>query len=330
MKNVIRSLFFFFILLTAHTLKSQSYVQMMQDKTANFYDIQRAFNEYWSTHDKTQKGKGYKAFKRWEYMVEPRVYPSGNLSVLELQPSTFSALQEEAYAMSSSRALVNASWSSLGPAGAPSGGNAGRVNFVRFSPTDTATIFVGTPNGGLWKSSNSGGSWTQLAENFPFLGCSDLAIHPTNPNIMYLATGDADASDINSFGVLRTLDGGVTWDSTGRTFGVSALRTIRRLLINPLNPNTLFMGASDGIWRSLNAGVTWTQITTNSIRDMEFKPGDTTVVYACGTSFYRSTNGGTSFSTITSGLPASSVVTRMQISVTPAKPSIVFLLAALS
>ena len=59
---------------------AQDYVQMMRDPNVNFYDVQQAFNSYWE--GKTiEKGKGYKAFRRWEAYMAPRVYPSGNMTL---------------------------------------------------------------------------------------------------------------------------------------------------------------------------------------------------------------------------------------------------------
>ena len=64
-------------LLAAHTANSQDWVQKLQEPTTNFYEVQRAFNEHWQNRP-YERGKGFKQFKRIEYMMEPRVYPSGD------------------------------------------------------------------------------------------------------------------------------------------------------------------------------------------------------------------------------------------------------------
>jgi photosystem II stability/assembly factor-like uncharacterized protein len=115
--------------------------------------------------------------------------------------------------------------------GAPAGGNAGRINFVRFHPTNTNIIYVGAPVGGLWITTNGGTSWTTNTDQLAVIGCSDIAIDPSNTNIMYLATGDGDAGDSYSIGVLKSTDGGVTWNTTGLTWAVSLGRTISKLII---------------------------------------------------------------------------------------------------
>jgi len=319
----------------SNAMHAQSWVKMMQDPHANFYTIRDTFNAWYNNLPPGDEGDDdqYMKFQRWAYWVEPRCYPSGDLSQMQLSSEQFHDIQNN-WLASRSRTLVASNWSFLGPNAVPTGGGggAGRVNFVRFHPTDTATFFVGTPDGGLWKTTNGGSSYTSLTDGLAYLGCSDLAINPSNPNVMYLATGDGDGHDTYSFGVLHTANAGVTWDTTGFTYTVSSGSNINRLLINPQNPNTLFAGTSDGVWRSLNGGTTWTHVLTTAypdgIKDMEFKPGDTTVLYAVGVSFHKSTNGGTSFSTITSGLPSSTLVDRLAIGVTAANPAYVYVLAS--
>ena len=103
----------------------------------------------------------------------------------------------------------SANWTALGPFGSPSGGDAGRVTFVRFHPTLSNSIYLGTGAGGMWYSTDGGTSWATNTNSLAVIGCSDLAIDPVNPNIMYLATGDIDASDTYAIGVLKSTDGGV-------------------------------------------------------------------------------------------------------------------------
>src|SRR5262245_11321100 len=72
------------IFLTCFALNSiaQDWAEKMQNPNANFYEVKADFEQYWLTRDRTEKAKGYKAFKRWENFVERRVYPSGDLSLL--------------------------------------------------------------------------------------------------------------------------------------------------------------------------------------------------------------------------------------------------------
>jgi photosystem II stability/assembly factor-like uncharacterized protein len=216
----------------------------------------------------------------------------------------------------------------MGPYGAPIGGDAGRLTFIRFMPGNINIIFIGTGAGGLWKSTDAGVTWNTNTNGLEVLGCSDLAIHPNNTNIMYLATGDIDAGDTHSTGVLKSTDGGVTWNPTALTFSVSSQRRIGRLLINPLNPNSLFAATSVGIYRTNNGGASWALVRSGNFKDMEYRPSDTSTVYAVTSSqFFRSTTGGNtsaSFVQVTSGLATTGA--RMALSVTPADANYVYIL----
>jgi hypothetical protein len=86
MKKILLSLTLSLTTIISH---SQDWTELKSNKEANFYNLQQSFNTYWSTHDNTQKSKGYKVFKRWEYMVAPRVYPSGDLSLLTQNAKRF-------------------------------------------------------------------------------------------------------------------------------------------------------------------------------------------------------------------------------------------------
>jgi len=291
-----------------------------------------------------QKGKmsgGWKAYKRWENYMTPRLYPSGDRSVMTAAWNEYLDNFYAGGAASGTRAggpggtptTMAANWTIIGPTTSiPSGGGgAGRLNFVRFDPLASTTIYVGSPGGGLWKSTNSGTTWATQTDNLAVIGTTDLAIHPTNPLIQYLATGDGEAQDTYSIGVLKTTDGGTTWNPTGLTWLITQGRTISRLLINPQNPNTIFAATSNGVYRSRNAGVAWTQIASAvaNMKDIEFRPGDTTTVYATSTTlFYRSTNAGTTFATTSTGLPAAASVSRLSVAVTAANTGYVYVLAA--
>jgi PKD repeat protein len=370
MKKHIPFLLLFFVFISAKTVVSQSWVEKMQDPSVNLYDVQQAFEQYWSDSSKVvyvevpnpdatinskwhnasapptmlkKKLPGWKVFKRWEDFMRPRLYPSGDRSVMITAMNEYyenfyaadaSAPQNRAMSGGGTPTTQAANWTLIGPTTTvPTGGGAGRVNFVRFDPSNTNILWVGSPGGGLWNSTNGGTTWTTNTDNLAVIGISDVAIHPTNNQIMYLATGDGDASDTYSIGVLKSTNGGGTWATTGLNWVVTNGRTISRLLINPVNPNTIFAATSNGVYRSRNAGATWVQIATAvaNIKDIEFKPGDTTTVYAASTTrFYKSTNGGTTFTNITSGLPATTAVSRLAIAVTAANPAYVYLLAALA
>ena len=321
--------------LTSISLFSQSWVDNFKNSNGNFYSIQNEFNTYWQTHS-YERGKGYKQFKRWEWMAAPRVYPSGDLKFAS-RAKAFEEFQNYLLANPTTAARISSpsstsgNWVPIGPFGSPAGGDAGRLTFIRFMPGVPTTIFVGTGAGGLWKSTDNGVNWSTTTNTLTVLGCSDLAINPLNTNIMYLATGDIDASDNASVGIYKSTDGGLTWATTGLLWTASQGRTIGRLLINSKNPNVLLAATSAGIFRTNNAGTTWTVVKAGSYKDLEYKTtsgGDTTNVFAVtGSTFVRSINGGTTFTTLATGLPTTGV-NRMALSVTPADPNYIYILCS--
>lgn len=319
-------LFSLFSIIISFTVNSQKWVEMMHDPSVNFYETQAEFNQYWA-NKKIERGLGYKQFRRWEHYMEPRVYPKGDIT----QPSRayeeflkYKNRHPELFDLGNNSRST--SWTPLGPTGAPSGGGAGRINFVRFDPTNSNIMYAGSPSGGLWKTTNAGSNWTTNTDQLSIIGCTDIAIDPTNTQIMYMATGDGDASDTYSIGVLKSTNGGTTWNPTDLNWTVNQGRVISRLLIDPTNSSILLAATSNGIYRTTNAGANWTQVRTGNFKDMEFKPGDPNTVYACGTTFWKSTNNGATWSQITSGVPTG--VSRLAIGVTPANSSYVYILAS--
>lgn len=338
MKSTITAIVLAFFTLPGY-VKAQDWVDQMEKPESNFYDIQRSFNEYWKDKDPNEAGNGYKPFRRWEAFVEPRVYPSGDLSQLSNTWKNFEEfLQQEAAnkslnAQSQQSSLSSSStWTAMGPMGPMNGvatngfpRKAGRDNFIAFHPSNPNIFWAGSPSGGLWKTTDGGLTWSTNTDNLSVIGCTDLAIDPTNPNIMYLATGDGYAGDTYCIGVLKSTDGGLTWNNSGLTFPVSSQREMRRLLIHPTNPQILLAATNIGIYRSTNAGNTWTQVVTGSTYDLEFKPGNPNVVYAGGTSFRMSNDGGVTFTVISNGIPTTGA-NRLALGVSPADSNYVYVL----
>jgi len=197
-----------FLLLLSIAVFAQPWIPVgvnIQDLT---YDQKvEYFEAYWKDRP-VKKGKGYKQFKRWAYVERERLLENGKS---QSPLHTFHEMQsfDRKYPASSDR--NNIKWESLGPT-MPDGGNSGvgRVNCMGFHPTDPNTYWAGTPIGGLWKTTDDGRTWSSATDQLPNLGVSDIIIHPQNPDIIYIATGDADggARDNASIGVLKSTNGG--------------------------------------------------------------------------------------------------------------------------
>lgn len=290
---------------------------MMQDPEVNFFETQKAFYDYWEGREVT-KGSGYKLFKRWEYWMGQQVSPDGT------KPSPFRNMNAiKDLSLRSGNSTNAGNWVSLGPASVPSGYNGyrglGRVNAIGFHPTDPNTIYIGAPAGGLWITNDGGNSWVSHTDILPTLGVSAVIVDYTNPNIVYIGTGDRDAGDAPGAGVWKSVDAGVTFQpiNTGMVNTIVA-----RLLMHPTLPNIILAATNTGIYRTEDAGTSWTKTIPGNFKDVVFKPGAPNIVYAAsGGSFYRSENNGVSFTEITSGLSGGD---RGAIAVSPANPEYVY------
>lgn len=314
MKN--KNLLLIVLLLITFITKSQEWTRNLKSENPNFFEIQKAFNDYWKDKP-VEKGKGYKQFKRWEWYWEQRVNQNGEFpksSILHDEMAKYNINNAAQKSLSASSATT-ANWTFKGPSTSAGGySGLGRINCIAFHPTNPNTFWVGTPAGGLWKTTNAGATWTTNTDYFPVLGISDIAIDPTNANTMYLATGDGDAAislsngygDTKSIGILKSTDGGTSWTSV-LTASVTQNILIRRLIISPTNPQVLLAATSVGIYRTANGGTTWSLVSTADwFIDIEFKATDHNYVYAATYSpsgnaqIFTSTNNGVTWSQVTS------------------------------
>ncbi len=305
---------------------AQEWVKKMEDPNVNFYEVQREFQEYWQGKE-IPKGAGWKPFKRWEYFMEPRVYPSGERFAPNQAAREFQTYQAK-YDLPVDNA---ANWTPLGPydwTTVSYNPGIGRVNVTAVDPANSNIIYVGAPSGGFWKSTDGGNNWETSTDDLTVLGVSAIAIDPANSNTIYIGTGDGDGSDTYSIGVLKSVDGGANWSPTGLNWTVTQFRQISKLLIHPSNSTILLAATNVGVYKSTDSGSSWNLTQSGNFKDMEFKPGDPSTVYVCGTTFYRSTNTGDSFTQVTSGIPTA--VNRLAIAVSPDNSNYVYLLGGSS
>ncbi len=278
------------------------------DSELTLFDYQKAFNDYWKPFNvergyyidnegNKRKAPGWNQFKRWEYLMEMQVNPNtGEFPKTSAEQSYQEFLKNNPEAKSSA-----GNWVSLGTSYSDGGyAGIGRLNCIAFHPTDNNSYWVGAPAGGLWLTTNNGSSWTCLTNDNAVLGVSDIVIpsdYATSQTI-YIATGDKDAWDNNSLGVLKSTDGGFSWQTTGITYTAGQYKMVNRLLISPTDNNTLLAATSDGVYKTTNGGSSWsTQLTSNNFIDMEYKPGDFNTLYGSNKSgdIYVSTDGGTNW-----------------------------------
>lgn len=266
----------------------------------------------------TGRGTGYKHFQRWYYEKRFHVDERGFEIPLEKEFMAYKAAERYLRPQNQDRAVAN--WTELGPQtwSATTGWNPGigRITSIAVQTTNTNVIYVSSPGGGIWKTTNGGTTWSCLSDNFnaEWMYIYNLCIDPSNANTIY-----AGVMGIGG-GVIKSTNGGTTWFATG-----SGGDDIRKIIVHPSNSNIVLAAASDGIWRSTNGGSTWTQ-TANTFsmdlpEDIEFKPGTPNIVYASGNAsiIKRSTDNGVTWTDISLGSNG-----RTMLAVTPHKNSIVY------
>ncbi|MEQ9466835.1 MAG: PKD domain-containing protein [Ekhidna sp.] len=309
---------------------SQEWQRLLWEGERDFQKIQEAFYNEWDGKI-LEKGNGYKQFKRWEYKNAPRLI-NGQIANIA---SSYSIRKKENARASKSR-IQSSGWEALGPYSWQNGTNGynpgiGRVNSIDIHPTDPDILFVGTAGGGLWKSETGGNSWTTLSEEFPILGVTDFFIDPADPDKMYVLTGDAYGADTYSHGVFKSTDGGVSW-ANNSNFSPQAtdFRRMYRMIVDPNDSDILLIAGTSGIWKSEDGAESWTMVRSGSFTDIEFKPGNSSVVYASTSSssiFNLSQDGGDTWSNVSTPIQNSG---RTAIGVSPDNPAYVYILASSS
>ncbi len=216
-------------------------------------------------------------------------------------------------------------WRAIGPA------RGGRVQSVAGVIGDRNTYYMGATGGGVWKTSDAGNSWRNVTDGFLNTGSvGAVAVAPSDPNVVYVGTGEADIRGNFSHGdgVYRSLDAGKTWQHVG----LDDTRQIGRIAVHPRDENTLFVAAlghvfgpndQRGVFRSTDGGDTWERVLhvddrTGAI-DVAIDPNNPRVIFASfwhvsrtpwsldsggpGSGLYRSTDGGDTWQPLTNGLP---------------------------
>jgi hypothetical protein len=253
-------------------------------------------------------------------------------------------------------------WRCMGPSGMPNLINksemhgVGQIHRITFDPfydgSKNKTVYAASSFGGLWRSDDDGLNWQNVNTDFlPSTSVADVCINPFNRNELFICTGYADGglstasgpnwthiNPIPTHGIYRSKDFGVSWENISDGF-IETFKTLgmcRKMEINPMNPDQIFIATTQGIFRTNSATsskVTWQKVfsgkgNNDDFRGLAFKPDDANTIYASGTDIYISENGGKTWKSLTGiktgldlqNMPDSFAVKRINIAVTPAAP----------
>ncbi len=271
---------------------SQDYRQMIAKGTYTVQEIQAEAEAYFDLVGR-ERGKGFKPYKRWEALALLTMDENGMLKSPEYYYNVLEAYNT--YRNENSNTLARTTvgtWEDLGPTSwtaAPNGYNpgVGRVSALDIDISNTNHIIIGSPTGGVWRTTDGGASWTVLTDNLSNLNVWSLTIDPVQSSTYYWGS---------DFGVIfKSTNSGSTWNIIGDVgFG-----SVNKIIIDPTNTNKMYCSAEGGgIFKSIDGGVNWLIINADATNgyDVEFKPGDPSVIYASGNLVFKSDNGGDSFS----------------------------------
>jgi len=245
---------------------------------------------------------------------------------------------------------ITARWTEIGPSIVPNGQTfgsppmpvSGRLSTIALHPFDQNIIYIGAAQGGVWKTTNGGQSWTALTDNLPSLAMGSLAIDPRNPEIIYAATGEAHFS-VDSYygaGIFKSTDGGATWINIGGpSFPTSSRPRISKIFIDPNNSNILYAGvasntvtnSANGFYRSTDGGNAWSKLLSGRAVDFVFDPNDIGTIYIALSGFdnstpngiFKSTDAGANWTQLGGGLPTTDIA-RIAIAIAPSSPQTLY------
>ena len=277
-KTTLLFLFSFSVLFSQNNVKLD-YLDEAAKGDLNYFEIVKKKKEEIKSYDlsKISNRKAIKQFNRWAYYWKDRVdelgnFPSANLGYFNADILDVNGKIKARDLQYQKSQFNTESWLNVGPQKLPEANGyssrpqMGRLNtLLRIKhPTDRNQdiLFVGAPNGGVWKSTDGGTSWSPKLDFLAGIGVSDIKTTPdatfanytTKP--IYVSTGDYDGRQANSIGVLKSTDGGETFVSTGLSYGLNQQQLLGNLHV--IDENNVFVAGKFAVMRTIDGGATWT------------------------------------------------------------------------
>jgi photosystem II stability/assembly factor-like uncharacterized protein len=255
------------------------------------------------------------------------------------QPSSPLEASFKTYNTMKEKSSFKLDWISLGPTV-----NSARADVVQLDATHPGTMYVGFGSGGLWKTTNHGVIWKSLFDEKASLGIGDVALAPSNPNIIYLGTGENLKKPRNftlpGTGMYRSTDAGDSWEY----IGLEDSWSIAEIAVHPTNPDIVFVcvlghlwskNENRGVYKSNNGGKTWEHVLfkddKTGANTVVISPTDPQIMYASlwevypgisgrNSGVYRSNDGGDSWILCNNGLPSGPNIGRIGLAVSATNP----------
>jgi len=255
-------------------------------------------------------------------------------------------------AMRKSSPFQGQSWSYLGPTNI-----SGRSTDAAVADKDgKRRIYVAYATSGVWKTDDDGATWQVIWEHMPSTSIGDIAVAPSNPDVVWVGTGEANIfrASMPGVGIYKSVDAGRTWQHMGLTDS----QTIGRIVVHPTNPDIVYVAASGhewtdntmrGVFKTTNGGRTWDKILYKSPRtgaiDLTMDPRDPNTLYVSlwqrvrrkwsdprvepgynEGGVMKTTDGGRTWADASNGLPAAEVRGRIGIDISRSKPDTLYAL----
>jgi len=308
--------FVFSLLFIAASVQSQEYLEMIDAGTFPVQEVIDAAETYFDGNDQG-RGTGYKQFKRWEYNAQRLMNENGYLPTIQERLQELDDYNAYLNATANDRAVLMDNWQEKGPqdwnASTSWNPGVGRITGIAVDLTNNNHIIIGANTGGVWRTTDAGQTWTPLGDTFTNLRVYSVAIDPANSDTYFFGS--------SSGLIFKSTDAGATWNQIA-DLSSSLVNQIR---IHPTNSDIMFASSQNaGIYRTIDGGTNWTEVAgeTNAY-DIEFKPGDTNIVYVTGRGFHKSTDGGATFTEIILGANGPKMI-----GVSPDDPTRVYVLEA--
>ncbi len=305
-----------------------------------FRDAEEAERELLPEGPDLEAHEGESLHGRLEYFYRRRAFPFDRIPTGALQRAQVQVAARWPAAMRGRAFLGAGAWTSLGPRPISAGPSAvsGRITAVAVDPVNPSVLYIGGAQGGIWKSSDAGVSWSPRTDDQCSLAIGSLEIDPVNTSILYAGTGEANLSADSYYGcgILRSIDGGITWAQFGAAVfdsptGGAYIQAIEvdRLHGGTASQSIVLAATNGGIWRSTDSGQSWARVQTGYATGLVQDPATPATWYAAVTftnaarGIYKSTDNGVTWAPASIGLPSSNIG-RIALAIAPSSPNTLY------